>query len=95
VSAPASKRPGDLVRNEPVAVAAVARAAFYALLGQRGLDPSLLAALVTLVEALTAFVTRKFVSPTYRRAAPENAEAAGVPAVGDLDEALSTTPGAA
>jgi hypothetical protein len=60
-------------KEEPVAVAGVVRAIVYSLLGARGLDPGLLAAIVVAAEAVAGWVVRRHVwsDPSHQRTAGE------------------------
>jgi hypothetical protein len=56
----------DKVANEPVAIAGAVRALVYGLLATTGLDPSILALIVVVAEALVSSVLRRLVSPVGR-----------------------------
>ena len=49
--------------SEPVVIAGALRAVIYSLLGARGLDPSVLALIMVVVEAVVSVVLRRLVSP--------------------------------
>jgi hypothetical protein len=60
-------------KEEPVAVAGVVRAIVYSLLGTRGLDPGILAAIVVAAEAVSSWFVRRHVwsHPSHQRSTGE------------------------
>jgi hypothetical protein len=56
----------NIVVNEPLAIAALVRAALYSFLLQRGMDTALVGLICTISEAALTIVTRRLVTPVHR-----------------------------